>query len=127
MQHFCHVIDSEKIIANPPCMDFGLKWTETHAEGKSQVNIQTMVLANVEYINKTREKVFPQGIGYIFIGHVYGSLAGSFSAHALNAWWPCLLESRDIIEWKIYFVSNENIFTEWKYSIEWKIFYRMKT
>ena len=42
--------------------------------------------------------------------------------HAMNAWWPCLLESRDILflSNENIFLSNENIFTEWKYSIEWQ-------
>ena len=67
--------------------------------GNIQVNIRTMVFANVEYINKTREKVFPQGIGYIFIGrHVYESFV-------TVQWVP-----GDQASWSYLFSSNANIF-----------------
>ena len=49
--------------------------------------------------------------------------------HAMNAWWPCLLESRDIL-----FLSNETIFYRRKIflpteniPLNGNIFYRMKT
>ena len=43
--------------------------------------------------------------------------------HAMNAWWPCLLESRDIL-----FLSNENIFlSNENIPLNGNIFYRMKT
>ena len=67
--------------------------------GNIQVSIRTMVFANVEYINKTREKVFPQGISYIFIGrHVYESFV-------IVQWIP-----GDHASWSYLFSSNANIF-----------------